>query len=526
MRIVDGALRPLQLLENIHIWKMREKDQAHLAYALLPLTPPEADALRGWASAFAGLARSAGDWRRCADADAADRRGVAAWQAQAERLLQLGAAQSRAYLRCLDAVQAAHGADPAAHTLLAHLKRESARCLGACGAPEAAWAPPSGEPQAAAGPWRPPAAGPAGGAALAQPPPAFRAAAAQAELNPSATGEGSWSAALALSSGAGTAAGAAAAGPQGSTAGGGPPGPTAAAPATPAPPPTTAAPAPSAHMLGPHTNAAGVPPHAVADTTIAAAGAAPGVQHTAYVASPIADLSPAAHHPSAEAPHTGSHGLSMPLEAAHAYEAASPGSHVLPPLPYAYDALEPFLDEATLQLHHATLHRSTVDGLNRAERKFAEAQNSGSAALIMHWERELAAYSAEHELHTLLWRTLHPQGGRLPTSPLAEAISRTFGGFERFRRHFAAQAEPMTSGGWALLIWNAPSRRLEIAHTARHPPRWGAIPLLPLDVSEHAYYLKYGPKRAAYIEAWWRVINWPYVNERFTAARQLHWPSV
>uniref|UniRef100_A0A4Y8PPE6 Superoxide dismutase n=2 Tax=Paenibacillus athensensis TaxID=1967502 RepID=A0A4Y8PPE6_9BACL len=219
----------------------------------------------------------------------------------------------------------------------------------------------------------------------------------------------------------------------------------------------------------------------------------------------------------------------MPAEAVTAPDSpdASPAAyHSLPPLSYAYDALEPFLDEATLRLHHDVLHRSVVEALNHALHQLAEAQRTSSMALILQRERECAAYSAEHALHSLLWHTLRPGRASLSGGPLAQELGRTFGGFEQFQQQFTARVNQLKNGGWALLIWNAHRRRLEIVHTAQLSPDWGAVPLLPLDLSEHAYYLKYGPDRAPYIEAWWRFVDWPYVSRRFEAARKLQWPAL
>jgi len=201
------------------------------------------------------------------------------------------------------------------------------------------------------------------------------------------------------------------------------------------------------------------------------------------------------------------------------------GGHTLPPLPYPYDALEPCIDETTMRLHHDKHHRSYVDGLNRAEKKMLEARRQGDFDLIKHWEREAAFNGAGHYLHTIFWEAMSPDGGGAPGGELAKQIKRDFGSFEAFKAHFSNAAEKVEGGGWAILVWSPRSRRLEILQAEKHQnlSQWDVVPLLPLDVWEHAYYLKYNNRRADYIDAWWNVVNWPYVGKRFEQARRLQW---
>lgn len=201
------------------------------------------------------------------------------------------------------------------------------------------------------------------------------------------------------------------------------------------------------------------------------------------------------------------------------------GGHTLPPLPYAYDALEPHIDEATMRLHHDKHHKSYVDGLNKAETMMAQARKTGDFGLLKHWEREAAFHGAGHYLHTLFWNVMAPKAGGRPSGPIAAQIDRDFGGYEPFRRHFSAAAEQVEGGGWAILVWSPRSRRLEILQAEKHQnlSQWDIVLLLALDVWEHAYYLKYRNERANYITAWWNVVNWPYVNERFAEASRLVW---
>jgi Fe-Mn family superoxide dismutase len=201
------------------------------------------------------------------------------------------------------------------------------------------------------------------------------------------------------------------------------------------------------------------------------------------------------------------------------------GGHTLPPLPYNYNALEPYIDEKTMRIHHDIHHKSYVDGLNAAEKKLAEARQSGNFDLVKHWERELAFNGAGHYLHTIFWNAMNPKGGGQPKGALAEQIKRDFGSFEAFKQQFSAAAEKVEGGGWAILVWSPRSGRLEILQAEKHQnlSQWDVIPLLALDVWEHAYYLKYQNKRPEYVKAWWNIVNWPYVAERFGAASKLKW---
>jgi Fe-Mn family superoxide dismutase len=205
--------------------------------------------------------------------------------------------------------------------------------------------------------------------------------------------------------------------------------------------------------------------------------------------------------------------------------AVSPGKHVLPPLPYSYDALEPHISEEIMRLHHTKHHQSYVDGLNKAERMMAEARRTNNFELLKHWEREAAFNGSGHYLHTIFWHNMHPQGGGEPRGELRAQIERDFGSFAAFRRHFTEAAKSVEGVGWALLVWVPRAHRLEILQTEKHQlmTQWDTIPLLVLDVWEHAYYLQYKNDRGAYIEHWWNVVNWRNVEARFAEARKLRW---
>lgn len=199
------------------------------------------------------------------------------------------------------------------------------------------------------------------------------------------------------------------------------------------------------------------------------------------------------------------------------------GGHTLPPLPYAYNALEPYIDEATMRIHHGKHHQSYVDGLNKAEQELQRSRQTGDYALVSHWEGELAFNGAGHYLHTLFWNAMSPQGGGRPVEELADEIDRSFGSYEAFKKQFSEAAAKVQGGGWSILVFSPRSGRLEILTAEKHQnlSQWDIVPLLPLDVWEHAYYLKHQNKRADYIKNWWNVVSWPFVNKRFQNAKKL-----
>ncbi|SEU29140.1 Fe-Mn family superoxide dismutase [Paenibacillus sp. NFR01] len=243
-----------------------------------------------------------------------------------------------------------------------------------------------------------------------------------------------------------------------------------------------------------------------------AAGQPPG---TAFAAPPAAEAQQRLEAPRAE-----------PQTAESREPAAVPiGGHTLPPLPYAYNALEPYIDEKTMKIHHDKHHKSYVDGLNTAELKLAAARKSGDFDLVKHWERELAFNGAGHYLHTIFWNVMSPHGGGRPTGALMDAIESSFGSYDAFKAQFSEAANKVEGGGWAILVWSPRSRRLEILTAEKHQDlsQWDVVPLLPLDVWEHAYYLKHQNNRADYIKDWWKVVNWPYVSQRYESARKLVW---
>lgn len=201
------------------------------------------------------------------------------------------------------------------------------------------------------------------------------------------------------------------------------------------------------------------------------------------------------------------------------------GEHSLPPLPYEYDALEPYISEEIMRLHHDKHHKSYVDGLNKAEKEMQAARNSNNFSLIKHWAREAAFHGAGHYLHTIFWSIMSPNGSGEPSGLLMREITNSFGSYQKFKRHFSEAAANVEGVGWAILVWSPRSRRLEILQSEKHQnlSQWDIVPLLVLDVWEHAYYLQYKTDRKAYIENWWKIVNWREVERRFHEAQQLKW---
>jgi Fe-Mn family superoxide dismutase len=201
--------------------------------------------------------------------------------------------------------------------------------------------------------------------------------------------------------------------------------------------------------------------------------------------------------------------------------------HILPPLPYAYNALEPHIDEQTMRLHHDLHHKAYVDGLNAAEEKLAKARESGDWSAVQAVQRALAFHGSGHFNHCVFWENMSPKGGGTPSGDLGAQITKDLGGFDKFRAHFSQAAATVEGNGWGILAWHPMAGRLLVLASMNHQNQGvhGSIPLLMLDVWEHAYYLKYQNKRAAYVEAWWNVVNWTDVAKRLEKATSLQFQT-
>ncbi|MGW6384058.1 superoxide dismutase [Peribacillus butanolivorans] len=201
------------------------------------------------------------------------------------------------------------------------------------------------------------------------------------------------------------------------------------------------------------------------------------------------------------------------------------GKHTLPPLPYAYNALEPTISEEIMYLHHDKHHQTYVDGLNKAELMMKNARETKDYSLLKHWEKEAAFHGSGHYLHTIFWKGMIPRGGGQPKGDLLKQIEKDFGSFAAFKNHFSEAAKQVEGVGWAILVWVPRARKLEILQSELHMilTQWDTIPVLVLDVWEHAYYLQYKNNRSSYVDKWWDVVNWPQTALRFTEAKKLTW---
>jgi len=196
-------------------------------------------------------------------------------------------------------------------------------------------------------------------------------------------------------------------------------------------------------------------------------------------------------------------------------------AHSLPPLPYAFDALEPHIDKQTMEIHHGKHHAAYVNNLNAALEKHPELQSKSAEDLI----RGISSVPEDirtavrnngggHVNHTMFWQIMGPNAGGVPTGAIADALASSFGGFDAFKEQFAKAAVGRFGSGWAWVIDNGGKLVIESTPNQDNPMMEGKKPVFGLDVWEHAYYLKYQNRRPDYIGAWWNVINWAEVNKR------------
>lgn len=199
------------------------------------------------------------------------------------------------------------------------------------------------------------------------------------------------------------------------------------------------------------------------------------------------------------------------------------GRYILPALPYEYADLEPYIDAETMHLHHDKHHAGYVAGLNRALEGLAAVRDeSRDPSDVKALSRDLAFNGSGHFLHTLFWNCMSPSGGGKPTGQIAELIDRDLGGFANFSRHFQAASSQVEASGWGLLVLEPMSRKLMVMQAEKHQnlTAWGVIPLIAIDVWEHAYYLKYHNRRAEYVAAFMNTINWQFTDRM--ASHVLH----
>jgi Fe-Mn family superoxide dismutase len=197
-------------------------------------------------------------------------------------------------------------------------------------------------------------------------------------------------------------------------------------------------------------------------------------------------------------------------------------NYTLPELDYDYAALEPYISATIMELHHSKHHKAYVDGANTALEKLAEARDKSDFANINKLQKDLAFHLGGHTNHSIFWKNLTPGSEERPTGELAAAIDEFFGSFDAFKAQFNAVALGLQGSGWAFLAWDALGKNLIIEQLFDQQGNIaaGTIPLLMLDMWEHAFYLDYKNVKGDYVTAFWNIINWADVSARFEAARK------
>jgi superoxide dismutase, Fe-Mn family len=201
-------------------------------------------------------------------------------------------------------------------------------------------------------------------------------------------------------------------------------------------------------------------------------------------------------------------------------------AYTLPELTYAYDALEPHIDAKTMEIHHTKHHQTYVDKLNAALEGNERLATQSVEELLLNFSDipdkirpAVQNHGGGHANHSLWWTIVGPGGGGEPTGSVASALNSSFGSFKEFRDKFSAAATTHFGSGWAWLVQAGKGNLAVLSLPNQDSPLMtGMIPILGIDVWEHAYYLKYQNRRPDYIEAFWNVVNWDAVNERFEKA--------
>jgi Fe-Mn family superoxide dismutase len=193
----------------------------------------------------------------------------------------------------------------------------------------------------------------------------------------------------------------------------------------------------------------------------------------------------------------------------------------LPQLPYSYDSLEPYIDKMTMEIHHTKHHQTYINNLNSALEKYSEFHNLELEEIFKNLNQlpeeirtTVRNNGGGHYNHTLFWEIMNPNGGGEPGGKLKEEIEKNFGSFEEFKKLFSEIAVKHFASGWAWLSIT-PDKKLKVYSLLNHdnPLMNGDIPIMVLDVWEHAYYLKYQNRRAEFVENWWHVVNWDKIEE-------------
>jgi Fe-Mn family superoxide dismutase len=203
-----------------------------------------------------------------------------------------------------------------------------------------------------------------------------------------------------------------------------------------------------------------------------------------------------------------------------------PVAHVLPPLPYAFDALEPYIDKMTMEIHHDKHHNAYVTNLNKALEGHADLQALSLEDLLAHLDRVPEAVRGAvrnngggHWNHSMFWKIMKKGGGGEPKGALADAIRGAFGSFADFKTKFSQAGITRFGSGWSWLLVKDGKLTVDSTPNQDNPIMNGTKPVMGLDVWEHAYYLKYQNRRPDYVEAWWNVVNWDEVTKNYEAAK-------
>jgi Fe-Mn family superoxide dismutase len=201
-------------------------------------------------------------------------------------------------------------------------------------------------------------------------------------------------------------------------------------------------------------------------------------------------------------------------------------AYTLPPLPYPADALEPSIDKMTMEIHHGRHHKAYVDNVNKALEGQAALQNKPIEQLLREINQvpenirtAVRNNGGGHANHTMFWNIMGPKAGGEPSGPLADDIKKAFGDFAGFKQKLKEAAVGRFGSGWGWLV--LAGGKLQVISTANQdsPYMDGQLPVLGIDVWEHAYYLKYQNKRPDYIDAWWNVVNWKAIADRYSQAK-------
>ncbi|MDF1486934.1 superoxide dismutase [Tessaracoccus caeni] len=196
-------------------------------------------------------------------------------------------------------------------------------------------------------------------------------------------------------------------------------------------------------------------------------------------------------------------------------------TYTLPELDYDYSALAPHIAPEIMELHHSKHHQAYVTGANTALEQLAEARESGNFGAINKLEKDLAFHLGGHINHSTFWKNMSPDGGGQPEGEVKAAIEEFFGSFDGFKGQFNAVANGIQGSGWSMLVWDTLGQRLNINQLFDQQGNLpaGQIPVLQLDMWEHAFYLQYKNVKGDYVTAWWNVVSWNDVAQRLEKAK-------